>query len=160
MTSQARPARPGPARPHFTPRAAILAVVLCAIALSLAYPVREYLAQRRQIDALMARRAHVLAHLHQLEQEQARLKTPGYIEQQARDRLHMCLPNQMCYEIIAPAPRTAKHASASRAAVPWYDRLWSSVEQADAGSGAGGTSKGATGKGATGKGATGKVRRG
>ena len=47
-----RPAQPQRAR--FTSRAAVLAVVVCAIALSLAYPVREYIAQRRQIDQLVA----------------------------------------------------------------------------------------------------------
>ena len=39
---------------RLTGRAALLAVVICAIALSLAYPVREYIAQRQQIDQLLA----------------------------------------------------------------------------------------------------------
>ena len=39
---------------RLTGRAAVLAVVICAIALSLAYPVREYIAQRQQIDQLLA----------------------------------------------------------------------------------------------------------
>ena len=33
---------------RLTGRAAVLAVVICAIALSLAYPVREYIAQDRK----------------------------------------------------------------------------------------------------------------
>ena len=45
---------PAAARPRLTSRAAVLAVVICAIALSLAYPVREYIAQHRQIDQLEA----------------------------------------------------------------------------------------------------------
>jgi len=44
MPAPGRP--PGADRAKFTSRAAVLAVVLCAIALSLAYPVREYIAQR------------------------------------------------------------------------------------------------------------------
>ena len=47
MAAAARPTR-------LTGRAALLAVVICAIALSLAYPVREYIAQRQQIDQLLA----------------------------------------------------------------------------------------------------------
>ena len=43
-----------PRATRLTGRAAVLAVVICAIALSLAYPVREYVNQRRQIDALVA----------------------------------------------------------------------------------------------------------
>ncbi len=37
-----------------TGRAALLAMVICAIMLSLAYSVREYIAQRQQIDQLLA----------------------------------------------------------------------------------------------------------
>ena len=48
----APPAAPRATR--LTGRAAVLAVVICAIALSLAYPIREYVNQRRQIDALVA----------------------------------------------------------------------------------------------------------
>ena len=118
-------------RPRFTGRAAVLAVVLCAVALSLAYPVREYLAQRRQIDALLAQRAQIGQHLHRLELQQQKLKSPAFIEQLARDRLHMCLPTQMCYVIIDPSGHRGKDVEARRAATPWYGRLWSSVQQAN-----------------------------
>jgi cell division protein FtsB len=122
--------RPPAPRPHFTGRAAILAIVLCGIALSLAYPVREYISQRKQIDQLLAQRNAIMMHRERLEAEHKRLKTPTYIEQQARDRLHMCLPTQMCYEIIGGAH---KKVSVARqvAASPWYGRLWSSIRQAD-----------------------------
>ena len=75
-------------RARFTSRAAVLAVVLCAIALSLAYPVREYIAQRRQIDQLQAERQLLTTQLRQLELQQGRLNDPTYIEQLARDKLH------------------------------------------------------------------------
>jgi cell division protein FtsB len=133
VTSPAsRPSRPGAARPHFTGRAAILAVVLCGIALSLAYPVREYLAQRRQIDQLLAQKAQISAHLSQLRHDAIRLKSHAYIEEQARDRLLMCLPTQMCYVIINPAAPSARSARAHQAVTPWYGRLWSSVQTAGA----------------------------
>ncbi len=123
-------ARPGGPRPHFTGRAAILAVVLCAIALSLAYPVREYIAQRRQIDQLQAQRSQTALQLKRLEQERKRLKQPAYIEQQARDRLHMCFPGQTCYVIINPGSG-GTGPTARRDQVPWYARLWSSVQEAN-----------------------------
>jgi len=124
-------ARPGGSKPHFTGRAAILAIVICAIALSLAYPVREYIAQRRQIDQLVARRNQIDLRLKSLEQERRKLHDPVYIEQLARDRLHMCLPTQMCYEIIDRAPGNARSTRARQDSVPWYARLWSSVQQAN-----------------------------
>jgi cell division protein FtsB len=123
--------RTGSSRPHFTGRAAILAVVFCAIALSLAYPVREYIAQRRQIDQLQAQREHLTVHLRQLRQQQKRLHQPAYIERQARDRLHMCFPHEKCYVIIEPAQKN-RQATASRTdGAPWYARLWTSVQQAN-----------------------------
>ena len=126
-----QPAQP-PERARFTSRAAVLAVVLCAIALSLAYPVREYIAQRRQIDQLLAQSAQTQAQLARLQAEAARLNDPAYIEQQARDRLHYCMPRQTCYVIIGGQPASnAGKAAAAVAGTPWYERLWSSVQQAD-----------------------------
>jgi len=45
-----------PRATRLTSRAAVLAVVICAIVLSLAYPVREFMAQRQQIDQLVAQK--------------------------------------------------------------------------------------------------------
>jgi cell division protein FtsB len=122
--------RPQPAdRARFTSRAAVLAVVICAVALSLAYPVREYIAQRRQIDQLVAERQMTLEQLRSLQREQQRLNNPAYIEQLARDRLHFCMTDQTCYVIIG-GPGSGS-AAARAAGTPWYDRLWRSVQQAD-----------------------------
>jgi len=123
------------ARPRFTSRAAVLVVVVCAIALSLAYPVREYLAQLRQISALQAQEAQISAQLRQLRAEHHRLSSPAYVEQQARDRLHMCLPAQTCYVIIDGTKRTARAATSHVVVTPWYERLWTSVRAADKDSG-------------------------
>src|SRR6202041_3564404 len=94
------PPAAAPRTTRLTGRAAVLAVVICAIALSLAYPVREYIAQRRQIDQLQAQSQATTAELGRLRAEALRLGDPAYIEQQAQDRLHMCLPGANCYVII------------------------------------------------------------
>ena len=96
-----RPAKPGsaalaPERGRLTSRAAVLAVVFCAIAMSLAYPVREYIGQRRQIDQLEAQQQSIAAQLSKLEKEHQQLTSNAYVEQQARDRLHMCLAQAAC----------------------------------------------------------------
>ena len=132
MTEPAsRTTRPATPRPHFTGRAAILAVVLCAIALSLAYPIREYIAQRRQIDQLQAQRRDLATHLKDLRQQQRQLHDPAYIERQARDRLHMCFPDQKCYVIIEPEPKNRPGATGQTDGSAWYARLWKSVQQAN-----------------------------
>jgi cell division protein FtsL len=117
-------------RPKLTSRAAVLAVVLCAIALSLAYPIREYIAERRQIDQLQAQNAAIAAQVQYLKSQQRSLTSPARIEQEARDNLHMCFPHQTCYEVITPSQ--PHHSSAVRpTATPWYGRLWESVRKAD-----------------------------
>jgi cell division protein FtsB len=137
MTAPAgRPEPPGagpqPERSRLTTRAAVLAVVLCAVALSLAYPVREYIAQRRQIDQLEAQRESIALKLGRLEHVQKELTSNAYVEQQAENKLHMCLPTQTCYVIINRTPPPSQKTAAAHVPVtPWYERVWSSVQQAD-----------------------------
>jgi len=118
-------------RPKLTSRAALLAIVLCAIALTLAYPVREYIADRRQIDQLEVQNAQIAAEVKRLQAEQTALASPARIEQEARDDLHMCFPSQICYEVIYP-PKRHGADTAQAVSSPWYGRLWQSVAKADA----------------------------
>jgi cell division protein FtsL len=110
----------------------VLAVVICAIALSLAYPVREYIAQRRQIDQLQAERQMLNGQLASLQHQQQRLGDPAYIEQLARNKLHMCLRGETCYIVIGG--QTARSAASAASLTPWYERLWQSVQEANRGS--------------------------
>jgi cell division protein FtsL len=126
----APPAAPRATR--LTGRAAVLAVVICAIALSLAYPVREYVNQRRQIDALVAQQQSMLAQVKNLQAQRARLSSPTYIEQLAREELNMCFPGTRCYIVEGGHPRASTAQAAKQGPAPWYDKLWRSVQQADA----------------------------
>ena len=110
----------------------MLAVVICAIALSLAYPVREYVNQRRQIDVLVAQQQSMLAQVKNLQAQQARLSSPAYIEQLARQELNMCFPGTRCYIVEGGQPRTSTAQAAKPGPASWYDKLWRSVQQADA----------------------------
>jgi cell division protein FtsB len=117
---------------RLTGRAALLAVVICAIALSLAYPVREYIAQRQQIDQLLAQQQTMSAQVKALQQQDAKLGQTWYVEQQARQELHMCFPGEQCYVVI---PAESAHAAPARQAAPavaWYAKLWQSVQRAGA----------------------------
>ncbi|HEY0933978.1 MAG TPA: septum formation initiator family protein [Trebonia sp.] len=140
--TQSQPTQPSPAQAaamvaaarstKLTGRAALLAVVICAIALSLAYPVREYIAQRQQIDQLLAQQQTISAQVKALQQEDVKLSQTWYVEQQARDQLHMCFPREQCYEVISDTPAKAQTAKPQAEANPWYAKLWQSVQQADA----------------------------
>ena len=171
-TGPSRSGRPGPerppaGRPRLTGRSAILALALCAIALSLAYPVREDISQRRQIDQLQLQQTQIAAQLKSLQAQRRALTDPAYVERIARDQLHMCLPSQTCYVIIGGTRSAARRASRSQAATAWYSRLWSSVRQANAaetaarpGRAHSGARHSRTGSGRTGSGRTGSGRAG
>jgi cell division protein FtsB len=116
---------------RLTGRAALLAVVICAIALSLAYPVREYIAQRQQIDQLLAQQQTASAQVRALQEQDQKLGQTWYVEQRARQELHMCFPGEQCYEVISGQPAPAAAARQTAPAVPWYAKLWQSVQRAD-----------------------------
>jgi cell division protein FtsL len=126
---------PHPASPRstrLTSRAAVLAVVICAIALSLAYPVREYIGQRQQIGQLVAQRQATLTQVKNLQAEQAKLSDRSYIEQLARQELDMCFPGTQCYVVEGSQPLLSGTRPQQSGPAPWYSELWQSVEQADA----------------------------
>jgi cell division protein FtsL len=126
------PTAAAPRTTRLTGRAAVLAVVICAIALSLAYPVREYVAQRRLIGQLVSQQQTTLAQVKNLEAEQAKLSDRSYIEQLARQELDMCFPGTQCYIVEAGQPANTTAAASRPGLPPWYDKLWRSVQQADA----------------------------
>ena len=115
-----------------TGRAALLAVVICAIALSLAYPVREYIAQRQQIDQLLAQQQTMSAQVKALEAEDNQLSQNWYVEQEAEDQLHMCFPQEQCYEVVSGQSAKTTVVAPQAVADPWYAKLWDSVQKADA----------------------------
>lgn len=122
-----------PARGHLTSRAAILAIVMCAIALSLAYPVREYVAQRREIAELRHQERVAQRQVEELALRKQRLGDESYIKREARRRLHYCMPDEKCFVVLDGNGGTAaqgRPAAATRTP-PWYETLWRSVEAAD-----------------------------
>jgi len=119
--------------PALTSRAAILAVVVCAIALSLAYPVREYIAQRQEIAELRQKEAEARRQVEILAQRKQQLGDKSYIEREATRRLHYCRPNVKCYIVLdgeGGGGREAHKGGPTRRP-PWYETLWRSVEAAD-----------------------------
>src|ERR1700752_2029089 len=108
-----------PRTTRLTGRAAVLAVVICAIALSLAYPVREYMSQRQQIDQLVAQQQTMLSQVKSLQAEQARLSDKSYIEQLARQELDMCFPGTQCYVVEGSHPLTSGARAQPAGPAPW-----------------------------------------
>ena len=124
--------RPDPGgQARLTSRAAVLAVVICAIALSLAYPVREYIAQRQTIDQLVAQQQMMRAQISKLLAERGQLNDPAYIEQLAETSEHMCFPGEQCYIVADGQSVLGVLRPVKPGPAPWYAKLWQSVKQAN-----------------------------
>jgi cell division protein FtsB len=135
--SATRTAAPRPRR--LTGRATVLLVVLAALALGYAYPVRVYLSQQADIARMEAAQDAQSRHIADLEAQVAKWQDDAYVVSQARSRLFMVYPGEIPLVVVWDEAGAARDAGAGRpppaapqrAAEPWYGRLWSSIEVAN-----------------------------
>ncbi|WP_432831711.1 septum formation initiator family protein [Dactylosporangium sp. CA-092794] len=120
---------------RFTSRAVLLSFVLLTLLLAYAYPVRVYLAQQAEIEAMEASQQRQEQKVADMKAEAKKYDDPEYIISQARQRLHMMLPGEKAYVVVDPANAEqtdpADLPGAPKPPRPWYSKLWSSVEAAD-----------------------------
>ncbi|MCW2778463.1 MAG: hypothetical protein JWN17_2188 [Frankiales bacterium] len=124
-------------RSALTTRAAVLGLVLCALVLSAAVPVREYLAQHGEIARTRTAQAAQAKRIAALETRKQQLQDPAYVQQQARERFGYVLPGETLYTVLRPATPSTPVARAGQTApagpdTPWYSRVWGSMQAADA----------------------------
>jgi len=102
--------------------------VLCVVALSLAYPLRNYLDQKTALAAAVAEQRALEQQLAELQLQQAALSDPDYLRQEAKKRLQYVLPGDTVYVVQAPLP-AADDATATAPAEsgPWYTVLWDTL---------------------------------
>jgi len=125
-------------RTNLTGRAAMLALVVCMLAISLAYPLREYLAQRGDIRDLQEQVRDQRARVEALEKAKVRWQDPAYVEAQARERLRYVLPGETAYVVLEadeapPQDGVVARVPAEAERAPWYADVWRSVEAAGKG---------------------------
>ncbi|HEY7177444.1 MAG TPA: septum formation initiator family protein [Micromonosporaceae bacterium] len=118
-----------------TGRAAALGLVLLALMLAYAYPVRLYLDQRAQIEQLTLSQAKQRATIRHLASESAKWNDPAYVAAQARARFQMVQPGTKAY-VVLPPPQTssgsnATTGTAAKAPNTWFGALWSVLRTAD-----------------------------
>lgn len=128
----------GRARANLTGRAAMLALVVCMLAISLAYPLREYLEQRGEIRDYRAKVAAQEQRVAELSKARERWRDPAYVEAQARERLSYVMPGETAYVVLeadeTPSPDgVVEPAEPEADRRPWFADLWSSVEAAGKG---------------------------
>lgn len=108
--------------------------------LTLAYPTREYLAQRSQIAQLTEQEQAQLNKVAALEEQRRRWEDPAYVKAQARQRLQYVMPGEVGYVVVnrnqvrtgatGGQPTIVAPAGAGKNA-PWYSQLWGTVPAAD-----------------------------
>ncbi|ADP78731.1 FtsB family cell division protein [Pseudofrankia inefficax] len=117
-----------PRRTTLTTRATLLAVVICVLVLTLAYPLRLYLQQQAENAALAKQNAAAQARVDALKAEVGKYGDDAWVQDEARRRLHYVLPGEKTYVMpVAPSPSPAagNGRGRSRPDEAWYSQLWS-----------------------------------
>lgn len=115
-----------------TRRAAVFAIVFCALALSVAVPLRTYLGQRDDVARQEQLKAELREQVDALEARKAELDDPAQVEAEARRRLRYVMPGETPYIVELPdnardgieEPEQGKVREES-----WYQLLWNAVSE-------------------------------
>jgi cell division protein FtsB len=113
-----------------TRRAAVFAIVVCALALSVAVPLRTYLGQRDDVELQEQRQADLRVQVEALEQRRAELDDPAQVEAEARRRLRYVMPGETPYMVELPGDRGGETEEPEQDKVKdesWYQLLWNAV---------------------------------
>jgi cell division protein FtsB len=118
---------------RLTGRATVLGLILVALALATAYPVRVYLAQEDEIQRLEAAQQAQRDRIRGLTEELSKWDDDEYVIAQARRRLNYVRPGEVAYVIVEEPPATPPPTDTGRAADtgPWYGQMWSTIQAAD-----------------------------
>ena len=123
-------------RPLFTGRAVLLGALILLLALTLAGPVRQYLAGRAELVQLAAEGRDLDQRAAELQRQLERQADPAYAERQARERLTYVLPGDRLVIVsdgrtVAEDDDSAPAADTATVPLPWYEGLLQSVTVAD-----------------------------
>jgi cell division protein FtsB len=119
-------------RSRLTGRAALLALVVCSLVVALAYPMRQYVSQRAEIDELQRQKQQAKERVERLRDLKARWQDDAYAEQQIRRRLHHVMPGETGYVVVDPSTARQSRAGRGGADRPWYANIRDGVDKADA----------------------------
>ncbi len=116
-------------------RSLTLFIILFALALTIAPPVKHYFTQRAQINSLRSQLDANDQALREARKELLLWQDPEYIKSQARERLHFVLPGERQYIVTESGNQGnstdgAQVANNIPAGQPWYTRLVASITEA------------------------------
>ncbi len=110
---------------------AILGLVLCAVALSVAFPLRNYLEQREALAAAVSSQQELEQQRDELQARKDALLDNDYVAAEARRRLQYVTPGEVVFVVHAPPLPDSGDGSASVPAAtgPWYGGLWNTLSE-------------------------------
>jgi len=112
-----------------TKRAAVLAVVVCALALTVAVPLRNYVTQRQELAAVTEQQRVLAAEVDELTRQRAQLSDPAEIAAQARSRLGYVMPGEVPYVVQLPTDPNGGRGPGAGQGAPWFRVLWREVAE-------------------------------
>jgi hypothetical protein len=95
---------------------------------TVAYPLRQYLAQRTQIANLKHQNQVTQQQVAALQTELDKWSDPAYVAIQARERLHYVRPGETGYIVPDPSASSEPLGIPTPTQQAWFDRLWSTVK--------------------------------
>lgn len=114
-----------------TRRAAVVAIVVCALAFTVAVPLRTYLSQQTEIAEQERQQEQLREQVAELRARKQELSDPAQVEAEARRRLRYVMPGETPYIVQLPEDEAAaerplpgqqRHLEGA-----WYERLWESA---------------------------------
>jgi cell division protein FtsB len=102
-------------------------MVVCAVALTVAVPLRNYVSQRQELAAVTEQQQALAARVDELTAEQARLADPAEAAAQARSRLGYVEPGEVPYVVQLPGDGQPPPEPAVGSGLTWYQALWRDV---------------------------------
>jgi len=104
--------------------AVLAAVLLVAAVFLFALPGRDYLSQRRSLNAAEVKVQVLAAQNAKLDQQRQHLQTDAEIERIAREQYGLVRPGEEAYAILPPVADSAQSAARKKArGHPWWE-IW------------------------------------
>ena len=126
---------------RITGRALVLAAVLVLLGLSYASSLRIYLDQQHQLALADQQISERTTRIAELQAELERWDDPNFVRAQARDRLGWVMPGEIGYRVVdsngepigaGVTLEAEQQLPAGEHDTMWWDRMWGSVQTADA----------------------------
>jgi cell division protein FtsB len=122
-------------RPLVTGRAVLLGALVLLLALTLAGPIRQYLAGQAELEQLAAEGRELDQRAADLQEQLERQSDPAWTERQARERLTYVLPGDRLVVVVdgeaVEGDAGTLESVGPDEELPWYESLMQSLADAD-----------------------------